>query len=554
MNAPEYAFDLGTTNSVVAKWNDRSDVVELLEFPGVSRGLTDGSLIRNQHAVPSAVYVGERRGFIFKKRSYLIGLEALEKETYSSYSRVIRNFKPALMRNGSQLLLRHAGEPFTARDAARIFLSRICGLIRARDGKPPRSMTFSVPVDSYEPYRAHLKHAARTLGIKRFRLVDEPVAAAVGYGLRMDEPRNVLVFDFGGGTLDLALVRFGDKNTESGRCSVIAKEAVPLGGNAIDRWLVDFFCERTGYSFDCNDVTGGLVWNSLLLEEARRIKENLMLKEPQTFFLVPPKEYQSFDVRVFTEQKNLDRPLDISRAQLMEMLSRRGLFAVIDSVLDGLLESARQNGVGKKDVDSVLLVGGSSLLPGIYAHFEKAFGRSRIQSWQPFNAVAYGACIFGADRMTTSDFITHEYAFVTHDPQTLKPVYNIIVPRNTPFPTAKGFWKRRVTPTCSRGVPEKIYKLLICEIGRKRTNYQEFVFDKKGRLSELDGDGSRLIVPLNEDDPVLGTLNPPHMPGDGSARLEVSFMVNADKWLCATVFDLRTGSLLLDGEPVVRLR
>ncbi len=549
-----YSFDLGTTNSIIAKWNDVTDAVELLELPGVSRGQAEDGMIENRHAVPSAVHVGEKTGFLFKRRSYLIGMQALEKETFTRHSRVIKNFKPVLMRNSHEQLLNCDGAPFTARDAAGVFLTELCRRIRQRDGKHPQSMTFSAPVDSYEPYRAHLKQIARALRISRFQLIDEPVAAAIGYGMRIDEPQNILVFDFGGGTLDLALVRFGDRFSGTGRCLVIAKEGVPLGGNAIDRWLVDHFCEQTGYSFDSNDVTGGLVWNNLLLEEARRIKENLFLKDRETFFLVPPKEYQSFEIRIFSEQKSLDRPLDITRSELVDILTRRGLYAIVDSAIGRLLASAREKGIAKEDILSVLMVGGSSLLPGIYPFFENAFGRSKIQAWQPFNAVAYGACIFGADKVTTSDFIVHDYAFVTYHPRTLKPEYNIIVPKNTPFPTVRDFWKRRLTPTCSQGRAEKIFKLLICEIGRKQSNYQEFVFDREGRLAELEGDGSGSIIPLNDENPVLGNLNPPHRPGDTNARLEISFMVNGEKWLCVTVFDLLTRNMLLDREPVVRLR
>ncbi len=549
----DYAIDLGTTNSVAARWNEKTSSVELLELPGASRGETEGSTIRDEHTVPSALYVGKPAGWLFTRRPFLIGKSALDRETFTRHSRVIRNFKPALMRSGHEVLLKCDGEAFTARDAARIFLKEMVSLIRLRDGRPPRRMTFSVPVESYEPYRAHLKQISRALGITRFTLIDEPVAAAIGYGLRIDVPQKVLVFDFGGGTLDLALVEMGDPISRAGRCVVIAKEGAPLGGNTVDRWLVDHFCARTGYSFDTEDTTGGLVWNSLLLEEARRIKESLFLKERETFFLVPPKEYQSFETRLFTEQKKLDAGMDVSRADLVEVLTRRGMYAAIQSTLDRLMEAARRRGIGPADIDSVLMVGGSSLLPGIYPLLERTFDRSKVQSWQPFNAVAYGACIFGADKVTTSDFIVHDYAFVTHDPKTLKPEYNVIVPRSTPFPTPADFWKRRLTPTCSRGVPERIFKLLICEIGRKQSGYQEFVFDGKGTLSEL-GDGQSLVIPLNEDDPVLGTLSPPHKPGDRTARLEVSFMVNKERWLCATVRDLLTGSLLLDREPVVRLR
>ena len=65
--------------------------------------------------------------------------------------------------------------------------------------------------------------------------------------------------------------------------------------------------------------------------------------------------------------------------------------------------------------------------------------------------------------------------------------------------------------------------------------------------------GDRLVVPLNEGDPTLGYLDPPHMPGDRDPRLDVAFGVDGDRWLVATVRDLRSGSVLMDATPVVRL-
>lgn len=290
-----YSIDLGTTNSIVTKWDTVSNSVKLLEFPDVLRGYQEGQFVKNEHAIPSAIYIGKGKKFLFfKRQQYEIGLTALEKETYTRFSRVITNFKPALMHNGHEVLKKHKRKSYTARESAKIFLTEICKLVRHQDGLPLKSLTFSVPVDCYEPYRAQLKQIAKSLKIKKFRLVDEPVAAAIGYGLRIDDAQNVLVFDFGGGTLDLALVRIDDKTSTAGRCTVLAKDGVPIGGNTIDRWLVDHFCEKTGYSFNQNDITGGLVWNNLLLEEARRIKENLYHEEIESFYVIPPKEYQNF--------------------------------------------------------------------------------------------------------------------------------------------------------------------------------------------------------------------------------------------------------------------
>ncbi len=117
-------------------------------------------------------------------------------------------------------------------------------------------------------------------------------------------------------------------------------------------------------------------------------------------------------------------------------------------------------------------------------------------------------------------------------------------------------------PTCSLGEPEEIFKLLICEIGQGSSlEERRFGFDAGGALRKLGGRtpaGDRtateqMVVPLNETNPMLGRLDPPHPPTDKNPRLEIAFDVNADRWLCATVTDLKTRKALMDGTPVVRL-
>jgi molecular chaperone DnaK (HSP70) len=547
----KYAFDLGTTNTVVAHWNKKDSTADLIELTDISRGISEDQIIENQHAIPSALFLGDIKRFLFfKKQKIQIGIKTLGIHTVANNHRFVKNFKPYLMADGFKTMTKIGKTPYSARKITRLFLQEICTHIKKQYGKKPQSITFSVPVDCYEPYRAQLNQIARSLHVKQIKLIDEPVAAAIGYGLCINESRNILVFDFGGGTLDIALVRFDEKITARGRCRVIAKKGLAIGGNHVDAWLVDHFCTQLGYELNENDKDTGF-WYRLLLKEACRIKEQLYFKERETFYLLPPEEYQNFEIRAYAKDNSLDQPLDIIKSDFINLLKENGLYRMIDYTTESLFS---ESGLDKKDVDNVLLVGGSSLLPEIYSYFEEQFGRSKIQAWQPFNAVAYGACAFGAGHIKKTDFIVHDYAFITYDKKTHEPRYNIIIPKKTLFPTARDFWKRKVIPTCSRGVPEKIFKLMICEIGEGQGKNQSFIRDNKGTLHNMTGDSKKIIIPLNEEDPTLGILNPPHSPSDTSARLEISFMVNEEKWLCTTVFDLKSGKHLLIEEPVVQLR
>jgi hypothetical protein len=194
-------------------------------------------------------------------------------------------------------------------------------------------------------------------------------------------------------------------------------------------------------------------------------------------------------------------------------------------------------------------------LPGVFPLLERRFERRRVRAWQPFEAVAYGAACYAAGRVGTADFIVHDYAFVTHEAETGNPQHTIVVPKGTRFPTPPGFWTRQVVPTCAMGEPESVFRLVICEVARADGSERRFVWDAAGDLQKIGGATGKaeVVVPLNAASPTLGYLDPAHEPRDRRPRLEISFGVNADRWLVATVHDLLTRRELMHEEPVVRL-
>jgi hypothetical protein len=242
----------------------------------------------------------------------------------------------------------------------------------------------------------------------------------------------------------------------------------------------------------------------------------------------------------------------LTRARLREILDEHGFYHSLAVALEEVLE---QGHVAASDVEEVLLVGGSTLLPGFFPWFEERFERRRVRAWQPFEAVAYGAACFASDRMGALDFIVHDYAFVTHDAKTGEAQQTVIVPRGTRFPTSPELWKRQLVPTCALGEPESLFKLLICEVSRADGDERRFVWDAAGDIHKVGGASgdSQVVVPLNAASPTLGYLDPPHSPRDHRPRLEIAFGVSAERWLIATVRDLLTHRELMRERPVVRL-
>ncbi len=563
-----WAIDLGTTNTGIARWNPSEERVMLEELTAICRKPGRNDPLEAPRLVPSATHVEEEPGFwagvanwpmlrgrVFWGRFAHIGRPALEMNSAKITPNFAPTFKPYLSHEALRPIARVGGTVYTARDVAHIFLRELFAEVKRQTGDRIDDLVITTPVESYESYRAELVQITKKLGVKRLRFIDEPVAAAIGYGLSLRQRRLVLVVDFGGGTLDFALVALTAKGVQAGTCEVIAKAGRPIGGNLIDRWLLEEFCRRLDYPLRANERDEERAfWYRLMLDEARRVKEGVYFSGTAEFDLQPPEEMRSFEARLRGDSSILE----VSKEDLVTILEEAGLYRELDEGLEDLRAQAREQGMSlDQDVEDVLLVGGSTLLPQIYPFFEERFGRDRVRAWQPFEAVAYGAAAFAANSFTQADFIVHDYAFVTYDAKTHDPEYTVIIPKGTRFPTKPDLWKRRLVPTCSLGEPETIFKLVVCEIGAADEGDRRFTWDAVGDVHKLGGSegasSDPVVVPLNESNPALGELKPPHSPSDRKPRLEISFGVNEDRWLVATVLDFKTKKHLMKAESVVRL-
>jgi len=544
-----WSLDLGTTNSLLARWDAAADRPVVLELPGLARqpARPESDAAR---AVPTAVHVLEERSFWTRLglgRLAQVGRPALELNLLRHRPNFVPSFKRQLSMSPLLTVARAGGRAYSAREVAHLFLRELLAEARRVTGERIRDLVVTSPIDAYETYRAELSAICARLGVRRVRFLDEPVAAAVGYGLGLARSRLVLVVDFGGGTLHFALLRVGAGEAAAGHGEILAKAARDVGGGLVDRWLLEELCRRLDLDLDEEPGEDERLWQGLLLAEACRAKEAVYFDERVRFEVLPPEDLRRFEARLRGEAG----ALELTRAELVQLLESRGLYRTLEDGLREVLEQAGRQGVGEAQIDDVLMVGGSTLLPEVYPLFEKRFGRGRVRAWQPFEAVAHGGAVYAAGRVAPADFIVHDYALLTHDLRSQQPQYTVVVPRGTRFPTAPDFWKRQLVPTCALGEPEKVFKLVICEIGSRQAG--ELAWDADGRLRRVTGEDDRMVVKLNERNPALGHLDPPHSPSDRSPRLEISLGINAERWLCATVRDLRTRKLLMGSEPVVRL-
>ncbi len=525
-----WAIDLGTSNTTICE--DRS---------GRPRAVHAGPLARvvpltQTPVVPSCVCVLDPAA-----KQVLIGQEAIQYNWDGQAPGFATGFKWYLGPESSRVMARLESRLFTAHDVTELFLRGL--LERLEQGANERiyDLTLSAPSGVYETYRAELQNIARRVlrgpwwrrlwarmrsePPVTFRTIDEPVAAALGYGVDVGRAGVVVAFDFGAGSMEAAVIRTGDSQTvERGRAMVLAKQDTRLGGNDVDRWIVERFIPEDLRHWPERGV--GQLW------EAERVK--LMAS--------------AGGVPQFTFDSRIHGTLDIH--ELRALLEDRGVFAAIRELIGRLLEELREaHGFGPEDVNDVLLEGGSTLLPGVRDQLGELFGRDRIREWLPFESVARGACVFAAGARV-EDFIYHDYAVRVASNEAGDSEYELLIPAGTRYPTAPDFATRYYAPGFDG---QESLNLFVCEVGRVA-----------GRRVTWEGrpNGSRYYAPatvgeaafcvcLNELDPAL-PLNPP---GHGTApRLRVTYMVNEDRWLCATVHDLETKEDLRVAEPVVRLR
>ncbi len=392
-------------------------------------------------------------------------------------------------------------------------------------------LTMTVPVESYEPYRAELVSISKKLGVRDIRTIDEPVAAALGYGLDLTEEKHLLVVDFGGGTLDLAVVRTHPASVErqtrgpgSHRATLLAARGLIYGGETIDEWIADFGCEKLR-------AHQGML-RPVLLAQAEAIKKDLSNKASVA------------DSSYFLLQGG--GRIDITRKEFLDLLEHKGLYKTLETLTEATLDDCARE-MNPAQLDAVLLVGGSTLLPGVRDLFERIFGAQRVHYWEPFEAVVKGAAIYGAG-FSVDQIVHHDYAIRVYNDNLQRPEYERLVKRGTSYPTPNPFEVRYY----SVAEGQALFRLPVCEVGyagqmtlpwSRRMNGNEYWLPTGAEESEC-------VVTLNEGDALK--LNPA---GAGpQTRLRIDFTIDENRFLVATIHDLLKQKDLRTEDRVVKLR
>ncbi len=522
------ALDFGTSNTVLARWDDATRSATTVLVPDYGGPLGPDL----PPVVPSLIhYEPEQRRWL--------GRQVLQQNLYSS-PRTFRWMKRYIA-NRSPLKLKLEDREVSPAEAGRDFLSTLLAMSVAELGSPDEEVAFTLPVECFEHYEEWLGSVAEAAGIHRFRFIDEPSAAALGYGSHIQAGDVYLIFDLGGGTLDVSAVKVEDQDQGGWRrCRVLGKAGADLGGATFDQWLFEEVLRQNQLK-DYDEEVRRL--SRALLVECERAKERLSFHPEAEIALMNPDTGGLVSAR-FT-QADFERLLDEKEA-----------FRIIDQTLRRALRGAHERGFDEESIKSVLLVGGSTLIPAVQRTLHRIFGREKVLLDRPIDAVARGAAAFvsGTDFY---DHIQHDYG-IRHVNASGTYDYRVIVPRGTAYPTSepvarlviKGFYDGQTH-----------LGLALFELGesRKRTSAAggpiELVFDGTGaarlRPVSADDEERRSMFWMNENQPTFMEANPPAKKGE--PRFEALFAVDGNKRLLLTARDLVTGKLIFRDYPVVKL-
>ena len=525
------AIDFGTSNSVVALWDEPAQV-------GRAQVLSPFSTAYDQNGesvplIPSLIhYTDDNRRWM--------GDQVLQQNlrshpsTFRWMKRYITNRSPARKMAGGQMRSNF--------DAGGDFLAALLAVAVEQFGIADEEIALTIPVESFEHYDNWMTDVVEAAGIARYRLIDEPSAAALGYGVNIQSGDVYLVFDFGGGTLDVSVVLIEESGPDRANrhCRVLGKAGASVGGATIDQWLFMDLLRRHGKSDADDDVRR---MSTALLQECQAAKERLSHETQAEIMAVDPDTGGVLQA-------------GITRDDFEELLDEHEMFATVDRTIRRALAASAERGYQDEHIKQALVVGGSSLIPCVHKLVRRIFGRERVTLGRPMDAVARGAAAFVAG-VDFFDHIQHDYAIRHIDPDGNGYQYTTVVEGGTAYPTAQPVFRKLVKAAYDGQVSLGI---AIYEAGAElRRDAQhpavELVFDPTGaaRIVQVDAqeEEDRARFWMNEQNPTFLTAEPPA--NRGEARFEVEFTIDANKRLRVTARDLHSDQLTLREFPVVKL-
>ncbi|ERJ26703.1 molecular chaperone DnaK [Campylobacter concisus] len=410
-------IDLGTTNSCVSVFErGESKVIPNKEgkntTPSVVAFTDKGEILVGDVAKRQAVTNPEKTIYSIKR---IMGLMSNEKNAEEAKARLPYH---VVDRNGA-CAVEIAGKVYTPQEISAKILIKLKEDAEAYLGESVTDAVITVPAYFNDSQRKATKEAGTIAGLNVLRIINEPTAAALAYGLDKKEAEKILVYDLGGGTFDVTVLETGDNIVE-----VLATGGNAfLGGDDFDNkiidWLISEFKNETGI-----DLKGDIMALQRLKEAAENAKKELSSAQ-ETEINLP------FITADATGPKHLVKKL--TRAKFEGMID-----SLVGETITKINEVIKDAGLSKGDIKEVVMVGGSTRVPLVQEEVKKAFGKELNKSVNPDEVVAIGAAIQGAViKGDVKDVLLLDVTPLSLGIETLGGVMTKIIEKGTTIPTKK---------------------------------------------------------------------------------------------------------------------